>query len=121
MLKTKEELINEWREEFGYDEESDEEIWNDITNISHLYGDLDEKWYNILNCKFKETYNCWFIDEKILKTQVDNAKMNTCKVNDMLHVMARRVHNGLKHPEHGIKWLEVIDMTEECFFGQQNY
>lgn len=119
-IKTKQELINEWREEYGYEEESDEQIWKDVTDLSHLYGDLetDDEWYNILNCMLKDTYGVWFINEKTLKIQVNNAKMNTSCIKDIILLMARTIHKGIKKD---IRWLEVIDKTKESFIGQNNY
>lgn len=106
-------------------EEIREALWKWVTKTkvpSELYSDIrDDETYYILNEKFKEEYHCWFIDENILKIQVNNAHKKTCRVDNILHEMARAVHYGLKNPEKGIKWLEAIDMTEECFFGQQNY
>ena len=120
-IKMKEELIQEWRNEYGYEEhETDEQIWNEVTNLSHLYGDLDEddEWYNILNCLLKDKYGVWFIDENILKMQVKNAKMNSSRIDNILLILARTIHKGIKR---NIEWLEVIDKTEESFIGQQNY
>lgn len=120
-IKTKQELINEWREEYEYEEhESDEQIWRDKTNLSHLYGDLeeDDEWYNILNCMLKDTYGVYFINEKALKVQINNAKMNTSRIEDIILLMARTIHKGIKK---NIKWLEVIDKEENSFIGLQVY
>lgn len=119
VIKTKQELINEWREKYGYEEyESDEQIWKKKTGITHLYGDLEEEWYNILNCMLKDTYGVWFIDEKALKVQVNNAKMNTSSIKNITHLMARRIHRNIKK---NIKWLEVIDKEKDSFIGSQVY
>ena len=122
-LKSKQELIDEWRKEYGYKKsDTDEEIWYDkVLSLHYLYDDLkeDDEWYNILNCLLREKYGVWFIDANILKIQVNNVKMATDKVNDILNEVAKRIHKGLKN--NNIKWLEAIDKTEESFIGQNNY
>lgn len=119
-MKMKEDLIKEWRNEYEYNEETDEEIWDEVTTLSHLYGDLDEddEWYYILNAKLKDEYGVWFVDEKALKTQVNNAKMNSCSVKNIVFLLARTIHRGVKN---NIKWLEVIDKTPDSFIGTQAY
>lgn len=117
MIKTKQELISEWRKDYGYDTEPDEQIWKEFTDLSHLYGDFEENddWYHILNCMCKETYDFFFTNEKILKIQVKNAHMNTCSVRDMVFLLARKVHNGVKNnPD----WLNVVELGNECELGK---
>ena len=119
-MKNKEELIMEWKEIYEFDEESNEEIWKEMTNLSHLYGEFDEddEWYDIINVKLKDKYGVWFIDEEVMKRKINDAHMNTSNVNNMLLILARMIHKGIKKD---IKWLEVIDKTKESFIGQNNY
>lgn len=121
-VKTKEDLIQEWREYYDIspEEESDEELWEEKTNLSHLYGylDDDDEWYYIINAKLKETYGYWFIDESALKQYVDHAHMETSSVSDMMHQITRRIHSGIKK---NVKILEIIDKTKESWIGQNNY
>ena len=102
-------------------EEIREALWKWVTKTkvpSELYGEIrDDETYYILNEKFKEEYDCLFTNEKALKTQVNNAKSNSCRVDVILHKMAQYVHHGIqKNP----KWLEVVERGDKCFLGTKN-
>lgn len=123
MIKTKKDLIQEWREYYDIspEEETDEEIWEEKTNLPNLYGSLDEdngEWYHIINVKLKETYGYWFIDEPALKRYANHAHQETTNVSDIMHQITRRIHSGIKKD---IKILEIIDKTKESWIGQNNY
>ena len=97
VVKTKEELISEWRECWDYTNENDEEVWQDRTDLPNLYGGLEDdngEWYHIINCMCLDTYGFFIVNEKHLKRLVNNAYMETCNVKKMLFQIARRVLNN---------------------------
>ena len=100
-----------------------EELWKWVTGTkvpSELYGEIrDDETYYILNCMLKDTYGVWFIDENILKIQVNNAHSATCRTKEILRKLAQYIHHGLQRGD--LKWFESIDKTEESFIGMNLY
>lgn len=93
---------------------------SDGTPLFHLYGDIDDEWYNILNGMLKDKYGVWFIsNEELMQKTIDNAHAQSDKISDILLLCAESIHRGIKRGD--IKWLEAIDKTEESWIGQNNY
>lgn len=80
--------------------------------LKELYGNLDDKdwgidgdWYNIINNYCKDVYGFYFVDYNILKIQVNNAKQNSCNVDNLCYWLSKKVNANKEN------WKDVLEFS----------